>query len=146
MKVTDVQKIKTAFQKAFRGMFRSVPAILIVVLLISLLKTYVAADSIVRFFGLCSFTDTLLGALFGSILAGNSINSYIIGSELLSAGVPYAAVTSFLAAWVIVGIVQLPAESVQLGTRFAVTRAVAGFFLSVGLGLLLALFFRTGLI
>jgi len=127
-------------------MFRSVPAILIVVLLISLLKTYVAAESIVRFFGLGSFTDTLLGALFGSILAGNSINSNIIGSELLSAGVPYAAVTSFLAAWVIVGIVQLPAESVQLGTRFAVTRAVAGFFLSVAMGLLLAIFFRTGLI
>jgi len=146
MKENMIPKILTAFKKAFRGMLRSLPLIVIVVLLISLLKTFIATDSLVRFFGYSIFIDTLLGAGLGSILAGNSINSYIIGSELLSAGVPFAAVASFLAAWVIVGIAQLPAEVAQLGIRFALLRAAAGFFLSVGLGLLLYFFFGAGLL
>ena len=67
----------------------------------------------------------------GSILAGNPITSYIIGGELLAQGISMTAVTAFLVAWVTVGMVQLPAESILLGKRFAVTRNIAAFVFSV---------------
>lgn len=141
-----IQKIADAFLKAFRGLLRSIPVILIVVLMISLLKVYIRPEAIAGLFGFSPFTDTFLGAAFGSVLAGNSINSYIIGSGFLSSGVPFAAVSAFLASWVIVGVAQLPAESAQLGTRFAVLRAVIGFFFSVFIGMLTAMVFGGGLV
>lgn len=119
-------------------MVRSIPIILTVVLLISLLKTWVPPKAIVGLFGFSPVTDTFIGALFGSILAGNSINSYIIGSQLLTDGAPLCAVTAFLATWVIVGIAQLPAESAELGTRFALYRTAVGFLFSIVLALIVS--------
>lgn len=130
-----------ALAKAAKGLTRSIPVILTVILLISLVKTYLPAGAVTGFFGLSAVTDTLIGGLFGSILAGNSINSYIIGEEMLENGAPLSAVTAFLAAWVIVGIVQLPAESHELGTRFALWRAALGFIFSIGIAIITALVF-----
>src|SRR6056297_3059185 len=132
-------QLVTAFRKALRGLTGSLPIILTVVLLISLLKTYLPAKSIMRFFGHSELADTAIGTLFGSILAGNSINSYIIGEQLLKDGAPLTAVTAFLAAWVIVGVVQIPAESAELGRQFALTRAVAGFLFSMVVALVVSI-------
>src|SRR6056297_947025 len=129
----------TAFRKALRGLTGSQPIILTAVLLIPLLKPHLPATSIMRFFGHSELADTAIGALFGSILAGNSINSYIIGEQLLKDGAPLSAVAAFLAAWVTVGVVQIPAESEELGRRFALTRAAAGFFFSMVVALLVTI-------
>ena len=55
----------------------------------------------------------------------------IIGGELLAQGVSLVAVTAFLIAWVTVGVVQLPAESILLGRRFALLRNIISFVFSV---------------
>lgn len=136
---STLQKSAKAFQKALQALTRSLPIIGTVVLLISLLKTYLPAKSIIRFFGYSDTADTAIGAVFGSILAGNSINSYIIGEQLLKDGAPLTAVTAFLAAWVIVGVVQIPAESAELGRQFALTRAVAGFLFSMVVALVVSI-------
>ena len=132
-------KVSSAFQKALRGLTRSLPIIATIILLISLLKTYLPAKAVVSFFGSSDLGDTTIGALFGSILAGNSINSYIIGEQLLLDGVPLTAVTAFLAAWVIVGVVQIPAEAAELGRRFALIRAVSGFLFSIVVALVVTI-------
>ncbi len=131
--------LKNSLQKALRGLSRSLPIIATVILLISLLKTYLPAKAVVSFFGSSNIADTTIGALFGSILAGNSINSYIIGEQLLLDGVPLTAVTAFLAAWVIVGVVQIPAEAAELGRRFALIRAVSGFLFSIVVALIVTI-------
>lgn len=133
------EKVFSAFRKALRGLTRGLPLMATVILLISLLKTYLPAKAVVRFFGGSNLGDTAIGALFGSILAGNSINSYIIGEQLLQDGVPLTAVTAFLAAWVIVGVVQIPAEAAELGRRFALIRAVAGFLFSIVVALVVTI-------
>jgi len=75
--------------------------------------------------------DPFVGAVFGSILAGNPINSYIIGGELLRNGVSLFAVTAFIVAWVTVGVIQFPAESMMLGKRFAAVRNLTSFILCI---------------
>ena len=75
--------------------------------------------------------DSFIGSAVGSILAGNPITSYIIGGELLVQGISLTAVTAFIVAWGTVGIVQLPAESMLLGKRLAITRNIAAFVFSV---------------
>ena len=82
-------------------------------------------------FGRNSLIDVLLGASLGSIAAGHPLLSYILGGELLAAGVNLYAVTALIAAWVTVGLVQLPAEVLLLGRRFAFFRNASCFVLAL---------------
>ncbi|GAH89897.1 unnamed protein product [marine sediment metagenome] len=67
----------------------------------------------------------------GSVLAGNPLTSYVLGGELLKQGMSLVAVTSFLVAWVTVGLVQLPAEAIMLGKKFAILRNIFSFAFSM---------------
>jgi len=82
--------------------------------------------------------DPVIGAAAGSAAAGNPMTSYVLGAELLRHGVSVAAVSAFLAAWVTVGLVQLPAEALLLGRRFALVRNLLNFILAVLIGLFMA--------
>ncbi|GAG00736.1 unnamed protein product, partial [marine sediment metagenome] len=84
-------------------------------------------------------SDPLIGAIFGSVSSGNPIISYIIGGELLDQGVSLIAVTAFILAWVTVGIIQLPAESLMLGKRFAITRNILSFITALIISILTVL-------
>jgi|MudIll2142460700_1097286.scaffolds.fasta_scaffold2547241_1 hypothetical protein len=48
------------------------------------------------------------------------LTSYIIGGELRQRGVSMLAITAFIVARVTVGIIQLLAEALMLGKRFAI--------------------------
>jgi len=102
-----------------------------VILLMGLFSALVSKTLITMVFSGKRVLDNLWGACLGSILAGNPINSYIIGSELLDQGVGLVAVTSFMVAWVSVGLVQLPAEMASLGVRFALIRNLVAFVFSM---------------
>ena len=80
--------------------------------------------------------DTLFGTGLGSILAGNPLNSYVIGGELLQQGVSLYAVTAFIAAWVTIGLVQLPAEMAALGKKFALIRNTLSMVLCIAISIL----------
>jgi predicted Fe-Mo cluster-binding NifX family protein len=118
------------------------PVLLGVVLLIGLFKTVISKEALASVFSGEPFTDTLWGACLGSILAGNPINSYVIGKTLLDAGVSLFAVTALMVTWVTVGLVQLPAEISALGGRFAISRNLAAFLLSLPIALLTVILVR----
>jgi len=106
-----------------------------VVLLVGLLRAAVPASTIQAVFGGDTLRDTLTGSFLGSLLAGNPINSYIIGGQLLEDGVSLYAVGAFVVAWVTVGMVQLPAESIALGRKFALYRNGLAFVMSIPIAL-----------
>lgn len=121
-------------------MFREFAPIFIgVVLLISLILTAIPESSFVQAFTGDLILDPLIGALIGSIAAGNPMNSYIIGGELLGAGVSLVAVAAFMIAWVTVGVVQFPAESMVFGRRFALTRNLASFFMAIAMAVIIVM-------
>jgi len=120
-----------AFYKAFKSFGVMLPVLLGIVLLLGLFKTYVSPQLISSVFNGELFQDTVLGSMIGSISAGNPITSYIIGGELLKEGVSLFAVTAFIAAWVTVGAIQLPAEAAILGKRFALIRNALSFIFAI---------------
>ena len=71
-------------------------------------------------------------------MAGNPVTSYVLGGEFLTQGVGLVAVTAFIVAWVTVGLVQLPAEALLLGKKFAVTRNIVSFFFAIIVALITA--------
>lgn len=128
-----------AFYKAIKSFSSSLPIMLSIVLLLGLFKVYVTRDMINSIFRRNIFIDTLIGSTLGSVFTGNPITSYIIGGELLKDNVSLFAVTAFILSWVTVGLFQLPAEIIFLGKRFAITRNLLSFLLSIIISILTVL-------
>ena len=123
--------LRQAIFKAAKAIWRSFPVLLGAMLLVSLANTLIPKEAYSYLFFKSTILDSFIGSAIGSIMAGTPITSYIIGGELLAQGISITAVTAFLVAWVTVGIVQLPAESILLGKKFAITRNIAAFVFSV---------------
>ena len=129
-------KVKQAGQSTFNSFKMSMPVLIGVLLLMSLITTVMPREYYHVIFTGNKILDPVLGAAVGSIAAGNPLTSYIIGGELLKQGISLLAVTAFMVAWVTVGILQLPAESVMLGKRFALVRNSVSFIMAVLMALL----------
>lgn len=130
------KSLKKVFLKSLKSLLNTLPTMFGIVLLIGLMKSFVSFESLATLFTQNKIIDTSFGALLGSILAGSSINSYIIGNEMLASGISLFAVTSFLVAWVTVGFVQIPAEKELLGSKFTIIRNILSVFLSIVISLL----------
>lgn len=128
-------KLLLSVKKSGKGIFSMLPVLLGVVLLIGLVNSLVPESYYLKLFGGNSLINSIIGGGLGSVLAGNPINSYVIGSRLLELGVGLVAITAFMVAWVTVGIVQLPAESILLGRKFALWRNLISFILAIGVAL-----------
>ena len=107
------------------------PVLIGVVLCVGLFGTFVSREALSAVFSGNAVGDTLWGACFGSVLAGNPVNSYVIGAALLDHGISLFAVTAVIITWVTVGLVQLPAEIASLGLRFALLRNAVSLVLSI---------------
>jgi len=129
--------LKLSLQKTLHMFVQVLPIILGMLLLTSLAITAFPKDISAGFFSGNPLSDAIRGAALGSIAAGHPLASYILGGELLSAGVSLFAVTALIVSWVTVGIVQLPAEAIFLGKRFAVFRNILNFFFAIIIALLI---------
>ncbi len=121
---------KEAVIKAVKGILNAIPILVGIVLLISLANSLIPKNIYQNIFT-GSLFDPFIGSFIGSVLAGNPVTSYVIGGELLTQGISLIAITAFIVAWVTVGIVQFPAESLLLGEKFAFIRNTVSFFMSI---------------
>jgi uncharacterized membrane protein YraQ (UPF0718 family) len=121
---------KQAFRKAGKSLLTAIPMIVGILVLISLFDTFVPVSSYkILFRG--TILDPIVGALLGSVVAGNPVTSYLISGALLKQGISLLTVTAFLTAWVTVGVIQLPAEIQFFGKKFALLRNASAFVLSL---------------
>lgn len=127
---------KQALADTLRSLRRSLPILSAMLLLLSLASVLIPKTLYRRVFTGDVLLDPLIGALVGSLSAGNPVTSYIIGGELKAQGVSMLAVTAFLAAWVTVGVIQYPAEALMLGRKFAMVRNAVSFVSSLVLAVL----------
>ena len=132
----DKTSLVHATRSSCRQFVSILPILVGVVLLIGLFNAFVSKDFLASIFSGNMALDTFWGACFGSIFAGNPINSYVIGGELLEYGISLFAVTALIITWVTVGLVQLPAEIAVLGKRFALLRNGLSFILSIPIAII----------
>ena len=131
MKTKTIERIKEANKKSLKGLWEMIPILTGVLLLISMFKILVPNEAYIHLFSGNYFTDPFIGALLGSILAGNPVTSYILGKGFLDKGISLIAVTAFITAWTTVGLLIYPVESSVLGKKFAISRNVSAFFISI---------------
>jgi len=123
--------IKQSGIKATKSLARSIPMLLGTILLISLISSLVPKSFYSNVFSQNIFIDSIIGSSIGSISMGNPVTSYILGGEFLKEGISLIAVSSFILAWVTVGIIQLPAEIPTLGKNFAIARNFSAFIFAI---------------
>jgi hypothetical protein len=124
-------QLSSSIRKSTKALLSAMPIIIGMLLLTSLAIKLFPADKASQWFGQWEFLDVLIGASLGSIAAGHPMASYLLGGELLAGGVSLLAVTALIVSWVTVGFVQLPAEILLLGKRFAIYRNSCNFLLAV---------------
>ena len=132
----DQNAQRQAFSQTIRAFKKGLPILLGVLMLLALADALIPKEAYKSIFTDNELLDPLMGAVVGSIAGGNPITSYILGGELRQQGVSMLAVTAFLVAWVTVGIIQLPAEALMLGRRFAIMRNGVSFVLSIVIAVL----------
>jgi len=125
------KRLKQSTGKTLRTFIAILPIFAGMLLLTSLAVTLVPGQMSAGLFGRHDLIDVLLGASAGSVAAGHPMASYILGGELLAQGVSLLAVTALIVSWVTVGIVQLPAEALLLGRRFAIYRNFISFLFAI---------------
>ena len=126
-----MNKLKDALIKSVKSLWQTLPMLIGMILLISLANVLIPKTFYLTVFRDNIFLDPFVGSFIGSILAGSPVTSYIVGGELLKQGISLVAVTAFLVAWVTVGMVQMPAESIMLGKKFAIVRNITAFLFSI---------------
>jgi hypothetical protein len=129
-------RLERCLKKTARTFVNLLPIIIGMLLLTSLAIVVFPEQISAGLFGGSDTLDALIGASVGSVAAGHPLASYLLGGELLKSGVSLIAVTALIVSWVTVGIVQLPAEILMLGTRFAIYRNVICFFNAVAIAFL----------
>jgi hypothetical protein len=136
------ERIAPNLKKTLRGFFALLPIVLGMLLVTSLAMSLFSREITEALFGHGVLLDTVVGALVGSVALGHPSASYILGGELLVAGVELGAVTALIVSWVTVGVVHLPAESLLLGRRFAVLRNLIAFASAMAIAYLVPLTLR----
>jgi|GEM_PF-228811 len=123
--------LASSIKKSGRALLSAIPIIIGMLLLTSLAIKLFPADKASQWFGQWELLDVFIGAGLGSIAAGHPLASYLLGGELLAGGVSLLAVTALIVSWVTVGFIQLPAEMLLIGKRFAIYRNVINFLLAI---------------
>jgi hypothetical protein len=125
-----------SLKKTARTFVNLLPIIVGMLLLTSLAVTLFPDQISAGLFGGSDALDALIGASVGSIAAGHPLASYLLGGEMVKSGVSLVAVTALIVSWVTVGVVQLPAEILMLGARFAIYRNVICFYSAIAIAFL----------
>ena len=124
-----------ALKKSLNTLKSSFPIMIGVLLLVGL-ANQIFSNRYAEIFNGNLLLDPLKGALAGSISFGIPVTSFIVGGELLSAGVSLIAITAFILAWSTVGIAMLPLEMVTLGKKFSIIRNSICFVFSIIIAIL----------
>jgi hypothetical protein len=123
--------LQQALRNSSHTLFNILPIVFGMLLLTSLAISLFPRQLPAALFGGHELLDALLGGTVGSLAAGHPLASYILGGELLDRGVSLVAVTALLVSWVTVGMVQLPAEALLLGRRFALLRNLSNYLFAI---------------
>ena len=125
-----------AWQKTKQTIVATLPLVVGILLLISCLSLLLKSSLLVVLFKNNIFSDSFIGAIIGSLAAGNPITSYVLAGEFMEINISLAAVTAFIIAWVTVGFIQFPAEAMMLGKKFALIRNILSFLSAILIGLI----------
>jgi uncharacterized membrane protein YraQ (UPF0718 family) len=134
------KKAVRSLKVAGKSLFKILPMILIIVIIVGLLLGFVPPDQIARFFGEQS---GILGVLIiggiGAILHIPSLIAFPLAASLLESGASVMAAAAFITTLTMIGTVYLPVEIKILGKKLALLRNGLSFVIAIIISVLMGL-------
>ena len=132
------EKTMKALRIALRQFLNVLPFFIAVFAMIGLFEVLLTPEQIQGWLGTGQgVLAPIYAAVLGGLATGPPAAVFPLGQYLLAQHASIAAVATLLIAWVAVGTVTLPAEIRFFGARFALSRWVLAFTLSIALGLVM---------
>lgn len=140
--IANREKTGQAFHVAFKRLMKILPAMLVMLILVSLLPIQVSDAILVKYFGNHNkFFGVLFASLVGSITIMPGFIAFPLCGILLEKGVPYMVLSAFSTTLMMVGILTYPVEKTYLGHKVAILRNVISFGIAFGVAIMTGIFF-----
>lgn len=132
------EKTKQSLQIAMMSFMRTLPTVVLVIIIIGLLLGFVPPQTISGFVGEQSgIGGVLLIAVIGAVLYVPSLIAFPLAASFKSGGASIEAVAAFITTLTMLGFVTLPVEIKELGKKMALLRNGISFILAVIISLLM---------
>ncbi len=139
--ILDKTKTKTGIKKGIKMFIGILPAILNVLILISVFLFLVPETFIIKTLGKDSgFMGFMIAGLIGSIALIPAFIAYPLAAVLIKGGVAYKIIAVFITTLMMVGVLTLPIEIKFFGVRVSIVRNVLSFIGALIIGFIMGLF------
>jgi len=137
----DQRKTFEGIKRGLKMFLNLLPALLIVLILVSVFLYLVPDKTIIKLLGAKSgVMGVVIAAAVGSIALIPAFIAFPLAKILLVKGVSYTVVAVFITTLIMVGVLTLPVEFKYFGKKAAIMRNVLSFFGAIIVGLLIGLF------
>jgi uncharacterized membrane protein YraQ (UPF0718 family) len=137
----DQRKTFEGVKRGLKMFLNLLPALLLVLILVSIFLYLVPDKMIVKLLGAKSgVMGVAIAAAVGSIALIPAFIAFPLAKILLVKGVSYTVVAVFITTLIMVGVLTLPVEFKYFGKRAAIMRNFLSFFGAIIVGLLIGLF------
>lgn len=120
----DKKKLKRSVNKGIKTLIKNSIRLFSIFLIIGILKEFLSKESVGNFLLNFQGFKGILSGFVGAVMMGPPASGYPIGKYLLENGASYSLVSSFLASWVMLGVMAVSLEFKYLGIKFAVVRNI----------------------
>ena len=120
----DKKKLKRSVNKGIKTLIKNSIRLFSIFLIIGILKEFLSKESVGNFLLNFQGFKGILSGFVGAVMMGPPASGYPIGKYLLENGASYSLVSSFLASWVMLGIMAVSLEFKYLGIKFAIVRNI----------------------
>jgi len=128
----DREKTLLALRLAVKKVVRISPAILTMLILVSVALYLIPEDLISRWLvGRNLAAGSAIAAAFGSVTLMPGFIAFPLSGILLGKGVPYTVLSALTATMMLVGVVTFPIEREFLGVKVAIIRNMVGLFIAL---------------
>lgn len=140
--IADLRKTWTGIKKGLVMFVKILPAILSVLILVSIFLYLIPNELIVEYLGEdAGLTGYVFAAIAGSIALIPGFIAYPLAGILVKTGVSYPVIAVFITTLMMVGILTLPVEIKFFGIRVSLLRNTLYFLGALIVGLLIGLFY-----
>lgn len=140
--IADLRKTWNGMKKGLVMFVKILPAILSVLILVSIFLYLIPNEFIVKYLGKdAGLTGYVYAAIAGSIALIPGLIAYPLAGILVKSGVSYPVIAVFITTLMMVGILTLPVEIKFFGIRVSLIRNTLYFLGALLVGFLIGLFY-----
>ena len=133
----DKKRLRRSVNKGIKTLIKNSIRLFSVFLIIGILKEFLSKEAVGNFLLNFQGFKGILSGFIGAVMMGPPASGYPIGKYLLENGASYSLVSSFLASWVMLGIVAVSMEFKYLGLKFALVRNIFTIFSIIAISLII---------